>query len=270
VRRSPGRRNSPRAHAFLFAVHLARVIVAVLAALLLAVPAAQAAVPKSSARALLRGCERGLEQSDRAAIFEGQMRSAPGVSRMQMRFTLQARESAGDRWVAVTAPGFGTWVGSATGTYRYIYTKRVEALLAPAQYRVLLRFRWLASSGGVLARARAYSRACRQPDPRADLSVRSLGVQPGSRQGRSRYVAYVRNTGRSAAEPTTLQLTVDGELLPAVAVAGLEPGEGALVSVEGASCAPGAPIDADADADETVDEADEADNRLSRICPEPF
>ena len=252
------------------AVTLHRTALAIAAALaLLAAPAARAAVPKSSARALLRGCERGHEQLDRAAVFEGQMRTGPGVSRMQMRFTLQARETRKDPWEAVAAPGFGTWVGSATGTYRYIYTKRVEGLLAPAQYRVQLRFRWLAPSGRVLARARAASRSCRQPDPRADLSVRSLGVQPGSREGRDRYVAYVRNTGRSAAEPTVLQLAVDGALLPAAAVVGLEPGEGVLVSVEGPSCAAGATIDADADADETVDEADEADNRLSRTCPWP-
>ena len=236
-------------------------------AILLAVFAAPAAQARPSARALLAGCERSLDEADRAAVFQGQMRSVPGASRMQMRFTLQARTPERDRWAALDAPGFGTWLSSAPGTSRYVYTKRVENLLAPASYRVSLRFRWLDAGGAVVVRARDFSRACRQPDPRADLVVSSVGVQPAADPARRRYVAFVRNTGRTAAEPSSLALTVDGVLLPAATVLALEPGEGALVSVEGPACRAGAPLVAVADADESVDESDEADNRLTRSCP---
>ncbi len=75
------------------------------------------------------------------------MRTVRGAARMQMRFTLQARTPDTTRWSAVAAPGFGTWVSSAPGTSRYVYTKRVEGLLAPASYRVQLRFRWLSDAG---------------------------------------------------------------------------------------------------------------------------
>src|SRR5687767_6408803 len=105
--------------------------------LALAAPAAgAAAVPRSAAKAVLDACERSTDELDRAAVFEGQMRTIAGASRMQMRFTLQARTPEETRWSAVAAPGFGTWVGSAAGTSRYVYTKRVENLLAPASYRV--------------------------------------------------------------------------------------------------------------------------------------
>ena len=247
-----------------------RATVLALLCLVLAAPAAgAAAVPRSAAKAVLASCERGTDVLDRAAVFEGQMRRIAGSSRMQMRFTLQARTPDTTRWSAVAAPGFGTWVGSAPGVSRSIYTKRVENLIAPASYRVLLRFRWLTPAGRVLARAKAYSKACRQPDPRPNLVVSSLTVQPGPRPGRDRYVAFVRNPGRSAAASSFLRMSLAGAALPLVPVAALEPGEGVVVTVEGPACAEATLVEADADAAEAVDESDEEDNRLTRLCPPP-
>jgi hypothetical protein len=239
---------------------------AVLLTFLLVLAAAPAAQARPSARALLSSCERGLADADRAAVFEGQMRRVPGASRMQMRFTLQARTPGESRYGALNAPGFGSWVSSAPGTSRYVYTKRVENLLAPASYRVVLRFRWLDEDGDVVARAKRYSPVCRQPDPRPDLAVRSIGVQAADRPSRNRYVVFVRNAGHSVAEATSLLVTVDGATLPRAAVAELEPGEGVLVSLEGPACRAGAPVEAVADADDAVDERDETDNELSRAC----
>jgi hypothetical protein len=246
-----------------------RATVLALLCLALSAPAGAAAVPRSAAKAVLASCERGADELDRAAVFEGQMRTLPGASRMQMRFTLQASTPESPRWGAVAAPGFGTWSGSSPGTARYVYTKRVEGLLAPASYRVLLRFRWLAPGGRVIARARAHSAVCRQLDPRPDLVVSSFGVQPTLKPGRSRYQAFVRNTGRSAAAASSLRVTLDGTALPLAAVAALEPGEGVLVTVEGPACTEGTPVDAEADAGESVDERDEDDNRFTRLCPPP-
>ena len=238
--------------------------------LLAAAPAEGAAdAPRSASKALLSACERGTDQLVRAAVFEGQMRTIAGASRMQMRFTLQARTPDTVRWSAVTAPGFGSWVSSAAGTSRYVYTKRVESLLAPAAYRVLLRFRWTGPGGRVLARSRAYSPACKQPDPRPNLVVTSLAVQPAGKAGRSRYVAFVRNTGRTAAAASSLRVALEGAALPLAAVTALEPGEGMAVTVEGPACTEAAPVDADADAGEAVEERDEADNRFTRLCPPP-
>ena len=235
----------------------------------LAAPAAGAAVPRSAAKALLTSCERGPTDLDRAAVFEGQMRALRRTARMQMRFTLQAHAPDTTRWSSVAVPGFGTWITSQAGTSRYVYTKRVEGLLAPSSYRVQVRFRWLSGSGRTLATTRRNSSVCRQPDPRPNLVVSSLALRPTARAGRYRYVAFVRNTGRSAAGATALRVAFGGAALPSAPVIALEPGEGVEVAIEGPACAEGAPVDADADAGDVVDERDEADNRFTRLCPPP-
>lgn len=247
----------------------ALILATLLAALALAAPAAAQARPP--ARALLIACERSPEEAQRSGVFEGQMRLVPGASRMQMRFTLQASTPERRRWTNVDAPGFGLWVGSAPGTGRYLYTKRVMNLLAPASYRVQVRFRWLDAGDVVVERTRRYSEHCRQPDPRADLEVGAVGVEEvEDDEAAGRYVAFVRNTGRTAAAPSVLSLTVGGVVLPAGRVLALGPGEGAYVSVDGPACEAGAEIVADADAEESVDERDETDNRFTRRCPPEF
>jgi hypothetical protein len=241
----------------------AAVLVAVLPA------AAGAAVPKSARGVALSSCERGTGDDGGAAVFEARMRTLPRTARMQLRYTLQVRTPERPRYVALSAPGFGAWLSASSGTSRYVYTKRVENLLAPASYRVKVRFRWLNAAGKVVQRAKVVSAACRQPDPRPNLSVRSLGVQPGSDGAHYRYVAFVRNTGRETADPSSLEVTVAGTLLGSVPVDALAPGEGMLVSLEGPACATGETVEAEADADEAVDERNEEDNRLSRACPQP-
>ena len=231
--------------------------------------AAGAAVPKSARGVALTSCERGAGDAGGAAVFEARMRALPRTARMQLRYTLQVRTPERARYVALSAPGFGTWLSPSPGTTRYVYTKRVENLVAPASYRVKVRFRWLNAAGKVVQRAKVLSAACRQPDPRPNLSVRSLGVQPGSDAAHYRYVAFVRNTGRSDAGASSLELTLAGTLLGSALVDALAPGEGMLVSLEGPACAAGDEIAAEADADEAVDERNEEDNRLSRACPPP-
>jgi hypothetical protein len=235
----------------------------VLAALALLAPASAGAAARPPAKALLVDCERGAEP---AGTFEGEMRTMPGASRMQMRFKLQVRTPQRDRWTALAAPGFGSWVTSDAGTSRYVYTKRVENMVGPGSYRVQIRFRWLDAAGDVVATARAYTRRCRQPDPRANLVVEDIGVEPGADPSRSSYVVLVSNTGRSDAEPSSLSLRVGAEALPAAPVAALAPDEYTLVTFEGPACAPGAPLVAIADAAEAVDERSERDNRLRALC----
>ena len=94
-------------------------------------------------------------------------------------------------------------------------------------------------------------------------------VRPAATPGRSRYVAFVRNTGRSAADDSALSVAFGGAALPFAPVLALEPGEGVEVTVEGPACEAGEPVDADADAGDAVDEGDEADNRFTRLCPPP-
>src|SRR4051795_5321773 len=114
------------------------------------------------------------------AVFEGRMDNRSGSARMQMRFVLQDH-GPGEHWARVAVPGFSAWQSSASGRSRYVYTKTVDGLVGPASYRVVVHFRWLAADGTVMRRATVVSAACRQPDPRPDLSVAALEVRPALR-----------------------------------------------------------------------------------------
>jgi hypothetical protein len=243
---------------------LPRALLAALCAFCALPAAADAAAP---ARSALVSCERGVEEDERAAVFEGRMSAVPGATRMQMRFALQMRRSDDERWAAVPASGFDTWVTANPGTRRYVYTKRVERLLAPAAYRTVVRFRWMAADGRVVVRARAASRACRQPDPRPNLVIRDITVQEAANPARRSYLVLVRNTGRSAAAPSAVALAVGGTALAPAEAPALAPGRTALVAFDGPACRSGHPLEATVDTRDAVDERAEDDNVLSLPCP---
>lgn len=209
------------------------------------------------ANAVLLECERG---DAPAAEFEARMATLSGTTAMQMRFTLQASTPTRPVYRRVAAPGFGTWTTSDPGTTRYVYTRRVEHLVGPASYRVVVRFRWLGADGVPIARARRTSRVCRQPDNRPNLVVEDLSVEPTADRRTRRYVARVRNTGRSAAEPFALAV---GDLTR-VTVPALAPGRERTVELTGPAC--DQEITAVADPDDTIDERYETDNERTADC----
>ena len=212
------------------------------AAVVLALPASASAAQGSVSLALCAPDER-------AAEFRGQMARVPGAARMKMRFLLERRAAGALRYRRVSAPGFSPWTRSDAD--RYGFTRRVDGLKGPARYRAQLRFRWLDADGRVIARDRAWSRACWQPDHRPNLKLTALQVAG------KRYLATVANTGRSASQAFTLQLTVDG-VPQSMAVTSLAPGESREVELQGPSCTGVA--SAFADPLDEIDERSERDN----------
>ena len=239
-------------------------ILAVLAAALASAPA-HASAASSGVRLL--GCESALDAAGRVATFEGRMRVRRGAKRMQMRFTLQTRSRESPSWRALPAAGFGRWLTSNSGVGRYVYTKRVVSLLAPASYRTIVRFRWLDADGDRLASSRSISAVCRQPDLRPNL--RPLGVQAraGADPEHARYVVPVVNRGPTLAGPFDVVVSVDGTTLTPAQAPELAPGERALVEVQGPPCLPGQMLTVDVDPTGAVDERAEDDNQLSVPCP---
>jgi len=229
----------------------------------LAFPAAAAA---DGASVKLLDCVPALEPQDRMAMFEGRMTPRRGSERMQLRFALQVREPALE-WRRVVAPGLDQWLTSNPGVRRYSYAKTVQNLAAPAAYRMVVRFRWLDVGGEVLARSRATSRACRQPDLRPELEALAVEVSPAVAPDRRRFAITVRNGGRTAAGPFGVALSVGDAALAPLSVAGLEPGEHRTVVLTGPPCAAGEPLTVTVDPDDTVEERDEADNVLVALCP---
>jgi hypothetical protein len=221
-----------------------------------------AVVAKTPPHGTVTLCDR-VHQS---AVFEGRMDTMPHTDRMQMRFRLQVWTPDAPEWTRLAVPGFSAWVTSEPGRTRYVYSKRVESLLAPAAYRVITRFRWLDARGATLRTARTISKPCRQPDPRPDLRVISLAFAPTPDGSGRRYDVTVRNSGRGDAASSTLQLVLaDGSTLSAD-VPPIAPGGREDVFLSGPACRPGDTPTAIADAADAVDERDEA-NVFSLPCP---
>jgi len=226
----------------------------VIAAVVLATaPPAHAATHLGQA-ALMR-CDTGV------ATFEGRVTALKRATKAQMRFTLQARTPEEPVWRAVSAPGFGTWLTAPKGAGRYVYDKTVQQLLAPGEYRAVIRFRWRDAKGRVLRTETATTKVCRQPDPRPDLEI--VALKPGAR-----YVAVIKNTGRGDAGPFSVAFTRNGESLGLVAIAdGLKSGaQTSAVLSTAPACVAGELIAAQVDPLDQVDEADEDGNVLSVTC----
>lgn len=234
------------------------------AAALLAAPAAHA---RADVGVRVAECRTAPAQADRHASFEGRMKTVRGAERLQMRFTLQARSSRRQRWRRVDAPGFNDWATSEQGVDRYTYVKKVGNLLAPGFYRVTVRYRWLDGAGDAIRRARAVSRACRQPDLRPNLKPLGIAIVPGTQAGAVRFTIRIRNAGASPAAATQLSLAVDGQALAAEVVPPLRAFDTQAVPVAGPRCRPGGTVAVTVDSTGAVEERNEADNVLSVPCP---
>jgi hypothetical protein len=194
---------------------------------------------------------------ERTATFEARMEQIPGADRMKLRYALEARRP-GRAWRRVAAPELAGWRSADPETTRFISERRVTKLVGPSYYRALVRFRWIDEDGHVIARARARSRACWQPDHRPNLKLRELSFE-----GAGAYVVLVANTGRSATGAFDLAITG----LEPIIVDDLAPGEERLIEAAGPACQPGTPVTATADPLDLIDERNELDNAVTRPCP---
>ena len=195
---------------------------------------------------------------ERTAEFEARMDQVSGAVRMKLRYTLEARKP-GRLWRRVAAPELGGWRSAALETTRFISERRVTQLVGPSSYRALVRFRWIDEDGHVVARARARSHSCWQPDHRPNLKLRELSFE-----GEGSYVVLVANTGRSPIR--RLRPRARPALAPIV-VGDLAPGEERLIEAVGPACEPGTVVTATADPLDLIDERNERDNAVSRRCP---
>lgn len=237
---------------------------ALVAASLVLVPAAPARHEPPGLAARLLACGSGPEPAGRFGVFRGSMPAREGAQRLAMRFDLERRGVDDDAWRRLRAPTFGRWERSDAGVPGFVYTKRVEGLTAPADYRAVVRFRWLTADGAVVRSARRVTRACAQRDERPDLVLHELQVAADRRM----VTVVVRNAGRSATAPgAVLAVAVDGLPLPERELAPLGPGDEVTLTFPLAvPCASGASVSATADPRDVVAEPSETDNRRVVRC----
>lgn len=246
---------------------LRRPFLALFAASLLLPASAHAASGKVSLAAKVADCATGTDDSERAAAFTGSM-SASGAKRMQMRFLLMQRSGAGPKgvWKKVAVPDWGSWEKADPGRSAFVFTKRIEALTAPAGYRVVITFRWLDAKNHVTKTTTRTSAICEVADPRPDLVLGGLDAVAAG-PGRAAYTVAVSNEGHSTAEPFAVTVTVGGVTSDPAILGPLDVGERGSGVVAAPRCSPGSTITVTLDVANAVNESDEAANVVQRPCP---
>lgn len=229
-----------------------------------AAPAAESSVaPKLSAR--LAACATGAGAAERFAMFTAAMPLTKGAERLRMRFVLERRQAGGHGWSRVAAPTLGTWMTSRPRVSGFVYTKRVEGLTGPADYRAVVHFRWISPGGRVVRSVRRTTAICRQPDPRPNLTA--VGLRPARGENGPVAELLVHNDGAADfVGSTAVTLWIDGVEQPPRALRSLAAGAVAVVAFPMGECAPGTVLEAAIDPSDGVDEVQETDNRLHATC----
>jgi hypothetical protein len=120
-------------------------------------------VQEPTSSATLEQCVAGAAQSERSAMFAGEMTAMPGSVRMAIRIEIQELMPGEALFHTVTASGLGTWRVSDPGVKAYRYNKQVTNLFAPASYRATIHFRWLNAKGRLMRSGVRHTPRCRQP-----------------------------------------------------------------------------------------------------------
>lgn len=248
-----------------------RLMAASAAALALLAPAAAPAgaqVP-TPLGVKVKTCATGADLPSRYAVFTASMPAIEQATTLALRFDLYAEVAGKPERRLTGVPNFGVWERSAPGVPGFVYDKRVDALIAPARYRVRVSFRWLDRKGRVVRRLVRTSGACRQPDKRPDLRVADIGFEPDpGDQGSIRYAVTIRNTGRGPVPaPSSVGLQVGGLAQPLLTLPALDAGAAATVVFTAPACLPGSTVRALADAAKGVVEVVEDDDAAVRACP---
>ena len=194
--------------------------------------------------------QTGLDPASRGhrGVHRASMPASQGTARVwRSVFHLQQRTVDGGIWKKVAAPSFGRWERSRPGVAGFVYAKDVHGLTAPGDTA-----RSCASGGtrptAPSAETRRTTRSCKQPDQRPDLVGGRVQVLPAA-DGTAAYRVAVRNTGRTAAGPFAVALSVGGAPVASTTVGGLAPGAATTVELAGPACSAGQPVQL------TIDEA---------------
>jgi hypothetical protein len=200
------------------------------------------------------------------------MRPVSGTERMALKFGLERRTNRTAPFVRVRGHGLDKWeyptdpptLGQLPGDV-WMLKHNVVNLAGPEYYRFRASFRWIGSNARVLMQSTRVSAVCAQPEPRADLEVRSVTITQITAQ-EYRYVAAIRNGGATAAGRFAVALRSDGSTLQSQPVQSLAPQATARVSFSAPACAASSTIAVVADPDRAVDDFNRSNNRMAVPC----
>ncbi len=243
-------------------------LIAALALLASGVGAAQASADKVTLSAKTTTCTTGADDASRAAAFTGAMPAGAQTKRMQMRFVLLQRKGVAPKgtFKKIAVPGWGGWVRSDPDRQGLVFTKRVEALTAPAGYRAVITFRWYDGKGHVQRTTTRTTPVCEQPDPRPDLVLGGVDAT-ATGKATAAYTVSIGNEGHSDAVPFAVTITVDGTVSDPVTLGPIVAGGRLTGTLAAPRCTPGGTITVTVDVADTVAESVESDNTVQRPCP---
>lgn len=217
--------------------------------------------------ATLVSCVRSPDAAQRSASFTARMPALPGTRRMLLRFDLFQRVSAAEGFTPVKVPRWGLWQRSRARVGGFVFTKHVNGLQAPGEYRAVVRFRWLDARGRVQRTARRRTRICHQPDLRPDLRAVRVLAEAGPTADTATYRAVVANRGRGPAPDFAVTVAAGDTVLATQRLAPLGPRSRRPVVVSAPRCAPGSVLRLTVDSDAEVAEVSETDNVAEAPCP---
>jgi hypothetical protein len=243
-------------------------LIAALAVLASGIGVAPASADKVTLSAKTTTCTTGADDASRAAAFTGAMPAGAETKRMQMRFALLQRKGTMPKGIfkKLAVPGWGGWVKSDPDRQGFVFTKRVEALRAPAGYRAVITFRWLDGKGHVQRTATRTTPVCEQPDPRPDLVLSGVDAT-ATGKSTAAYTVSIGNEGHSDAVPFAVTITVDGAVSDPVTLGPIAAGGRLTGTMAAPRCAPGSMILVTIDVADTVAESVESDDAVQRPCP---
>ncbi|HVW16949.1 MAG TPA: CARDB domain-containing protein [Solirubrobacteraceae bacterium] len=164
--------------------------------------------PPPALAVTLDSCTTGALAADRVAVFSASMPAVAGATQLAMRFRLYARRGPQRPWQRLDVPKWGIWQRSAPGVPGFVYSKRIGGLVAPAEYRALVQFRWRDDDGALVRSRTRVSPTCAEPDLRPDLVLTKVAATPAA-DGGATYALTVANRGRGPSGPFDLALTID-------------------------------------------------------------
>jgi hypothetical protein len=235
-----------------------------------AVAGASTPPPRDELRAFT--CLRALDPPARAVSVQAVMRPLTGTAKMQMRFDLLRQTRPGGRFKLVRGRFLGSWISPADPTLGqrpgdvWIVNHPVVNLSGPATYRFRVSFRWFDAREQQLSSAVQTSPKCYQPEPRADLLVRSLTVRTLP-SGADAYVAVLANRGRTGAGAFQVQFAGAGNAPQTATLGGLGPRSWTRHTFIAPACTAGSMLTVTVDPAHSVDESNFANNTLNVVCP---
>jgi hypothetical protein len=147
-----------------------------------------------------KACNTGAADANRSVVVTAAAVLRDTGDGIQMRFTVQQRDTAKAKWRSVFAKtgDLGTWATSTPGTDGLRYTKTINGLAQGTQYRVAIDARGTNAAGKVVTRTTRRTFTCIQPQISARLTLARATVQEPGAGGKQTVRAFVRNAGREA------------------------------------------------------------------------